>query len=303
VRNCDANLKEGCGLYIHTPFCETKCGYCDFFSVPLGEQSTHPLVVRVCRELRRRVREVEMPVRTVFIGGGTPTVLPIDQLENLLTTVADVVKVSGLDEFTVEANPATVDNGKARALKQSGVTRVSMGAQSFFSDELTALERLHSPDDIGPSVQTLRDAGIGQLNVDLIFGIPGQTLLTWKESLRRAVDLEVDHIACYGLTFEPQTRLTRQRDRGVVTPCDEELEAQMHLATIDTLAAAGYQQYEISNFAKPGCESKHNLLYTTIAATRTPLMSIATFAGSTNANTRRKIRSRSTRRHSCWRWS
>lgn len=250
-----------CGLYVHVPFCETKCGYCDFYSVALNDRNPAPLVDCIGRELRQRVNGCADTVRTVFFGGGTPTILPLSELARLLNFVHVAVDVRQLEEFTVEANPATVDDQKAELLVSSGVSRVSMGAQSFFRDELTTLERLHSPEDIAPSVATLRRHGVGQINLDLIFGIPGQTLETWSQSLARAIDLGPDHIACYGLTYEPGTRLTAMRRHGRMTPCDEDLEADMFVRTFDTLESAGYRQYEISNYAKPGCECRHNLLY------------------------------------------
>jgi len=200
-------------------------------------------------------------IRTVFCGGGTPTILPLGQLAALLQAITELVRLDRLFEFTVEANPATVDDPKAEILVEHGVTRVSMGAQSFVPAELAALERLHSPDDITPSVQTCRRNGVARINLDLIFGIPGQTLDSWSYSLKRALDLGVDHIACYGLTYEAGTPLTAQKRRGRVIPCDEGLEADMYLLAIDALAAAGYEQYEISNFARPGCASRHNLIY------------------------------------------
>ncbi|MCH7592063.1 MAG: radical SAM family heme chaperone HemW [Planctomycetes bacterium] len=169
--------------------------------------------------------------------------------------------VDRIDEFTVEANPATVDAEKAELLVSQGVTRVSMGAQSFFPEELATLERIHSPDDIAPSVATLRRAGVLQINLDLIFGIPGQTLGTWSQSLSRAIELEPDHIACYGLMYEPGTVLTAMRRAGKIKPCDENLEADMFERMVSTLTTAGYEQYETSNFAKPGCRSEHNLIY------------------------------------------
>ncbi len=252
---------SGCGLYVHTPFCETKCGYCDFYSVALKDRDTAPLVGAIIRELEHRIADSAYEIRTIFCGGGTPTLLPIDQLARLLTAIGNVVPVDRVDEFTVEANPATVDDAKAELLAVSGVTRVSMGAQSFFADELETLERLHSPDDIAPSIATLRRHGFGRINLDLIFGIPGQSLDTWSQSLQKAIDLGADHIACYGLTYEPKTRLTAQRNTGRVTPCDENLEADMFMLTIETLTAAGFRQYEISNFAKPGEECLHKLIY------------------------------------------
>lgn len=250
-----------CGLYVHVPFCETKCGYCDFYSVALKDRDSRPLARGLARELRARVRESVHEVRTVFFGGGTPTVLPLNELAGLLESLAEVVAVPRLEEFTVEANPATVDDEKAELLVSAGVNRVSMGAQSFFPGELATLERLHSPEDIAPSVATLRRHGVTQVNLDLIFGIPGQTLDTWSRSLARAVTLNPDHIACYGLTYEPGTRLTAMRRHGRLRLCDEDLEADMFLLTMDALEAAGYRQYEISNYAKPGCECRHNLLY------------------------------------------
>lgn len=254
-------LPASCGLYVHVPFCETKCGYCDFYSVALNDRNPAPLVDCIGRELRQRVNDRDHAVRTVFVGGGTPTILPLTELARLLNFLNEVVEVRRLEEFTVEANPATVDDEKAELLVSSGVSRVSLGAQSFFPDELATLERLHSPEDIAPSVATLRRHRVGQINLDLIFGIPGQSLDTWSQSLARAIDLGPDHVACYGLTYEPGTRLTAMRRHGRMTPCDEDLEADMFLRTMDTLESAGYRQYEISNYAKPGCECRHNLLY------------------------------------------
>lgn len=185
----------------------------------------------------------------------------MDQLAGLADGLSSVVDGRELDEFTVEANPATVDGAKAALLVDRGVTRVSMGAQSFVPSELAILERLHTPDDIAPSFEILRGAGVGQINLDLIFGIPGQTMATWSESLRRAIDLAPDHIACYGLTYEPGTSLTAARRANRITPCGEQLEADLYLRAIETLTAAGFEHYEISNFARPGCRCQHNLNY------------------------------------------
>ena len=256
-----ADPRERCGLYVHIPFCSTKCGYCDFYSVPLKNRKAEPLVAAVEKELRRRVGADAASVETVFVGGGTPTLLDAELLSRLLGTLVAVGATRDVLEFTVEANPATIDDRKARVLIDNGVTRVSMGAQSFFPAELATLERIHSPDDIPPSVETLRRAGVGGINLDLIFGIPGQTMSTWGESLRRTIDLGVDHIACYGLMYEPGTRLTAMRKHGRITPCDEGVEADLYLQAIDVLEGAGYTQYEISNFARPGCACRHNLKY------------------------------------------
>lgn len=259
-KNC-GDTETPLGIYVHTPFCASKCGYCDFYSVPLEQQTAGNLIQRVRRELESRVTDAQSAIRTVFCGGGTPTILPLAPLAKLLEELTRIARRHAVAEFSVEANPGTVDDDRAKLLSESGVNRVSLGAQSFRAQELAVLERRHVADDVAVSVERLRRHNIGQISLDLIFGIPGQTLDTWSESLRRAIELQPDHIACYGLTYEPGTRLFEQREHGVVTACDEELEADMYCYAIDTLAAAGYQQYEISNFARPGCQCLHNLAY------------------------------------------
>jgi oxygen-independent coproporphyrinogen-3 oxidase len=254
-------MSSDAALYVHLPFCETKCGYCDFFSLAINGRETTPLVRAVCAELRARVPDARRRIRTIFVGGGTPTVLPSGQLEHVLRTIHEVTAGSSPIEFTVEANPGTIDQAKAGALVAAGVTRVSMGAQSFDAEELNVLERIHDPAAIAPAVETVRRAGVADVNLDLIFGIPGQSLHSWAASLRRATELEPDHVAAYGLMYEPGTRLTAQRDRGVVRPCDDGLEAEMYLLMVEHLRAAGYEQYEISNFARPGHHCRHNLMY------------------------------------------
>lgn len=216
---------------------------------------------RIRAELAYRLGGSGAQVRTIFVGGGTPTILPTDQLGSLLERVAQLVPLRHVVEFNVEANPATIDDTKAALLSRMGVTRVSMGAQSFLPSELVALERIHQPGDIPPSVEVLRRHHIPQINLDLIYGIPGQTMATWRTSLARAIALDPDHLACYGLMYEPGTRLTAQRKLRLVEPCDEALEADMHYAAVDMLVAAGFEQYELSNFAKPGCRCQHNLGY------------------------------------------
>ncbi|MBI4581237.1 MAG: radical SAM family heme chaperone HemW, partial [Planctomycetes bacterium] len=200
-------------------------------------------------------------VETVFIGGGTPTVLPTPLLERLLGRLHEIGRHDGCLEFTVEANPATVDDAKAVTLAAGGVTRVSMGAQSFDPRELAVLDREHRPADVPAGIDTLRRAGLTHFNLDLIFGVPGQTLDRWLHSLRAAMALEPEHLSCYGLTYEPGTPLRKRLQLGRVSRIDENLEADMYLATMDELHAAGYQQYEISNYARPGCECRHNLRY------------------------------------------
>ncbi len=250
---------ETLGLYVHIPFCTTKCGYCDFYSVASEGRDTGRLTASLLRELAVRRGELDIGPTTVFFGGGTPTLLPGEELESLLASLAEVIRPDRLTEFTVEANPATLDEQMAHLLLSAGVDRVSFGAQSFDPAELAVLERIHDPEDIGQAVRIARSAGFGRLNLDLIFGIPGQTLESWRANLARAIELRPDHLSCYGLTYEPGTALTARRDRGLITTCDDGLEAEMYLACIDTLNAAGFEQYEISNFARPGQACRHNV--------------------------------------------
>jgi oxygen-independent coproporphyrinogen III oxidase len=249
------------GLYLHVPFCRTKCGYCDFYSVPTVEQPTLPIVQVLVTELEDRLAARTSPITTIFVGGGTPTILPPEELATVLSPIREAVLSDHPAEFTVEANPGTLTDATLQVLTAAGVDRVSMGAQSFHAADLQALERIHEPADVERGVETCRRHGIRRINLDLIFGVPGQTLRRWRDSLRRAIDLGVEHLACYGLTYEPGTPLTAARERGAVEPCADDLESEMYLAAIADLQAAGYAQYEISNFAQPGERCLHNLLY------------------------------------------
>lgn len=246
------------GWYVHLPFCRTKCGYCDFYSLPTVSALIPDLVRRIVGEIT--LRNPDRPVRTIFVGGGTPTELPAENLDDLLEAIGRMAG-AGVCEWTVEANPSSASDLKLDVLRHRGVNRMSFGAQSFFPDELAVLERIHDPSHIAESIIAARRAGFDNVNLDLIYGIPGQSMDRWRESLARAIDLGTDHLSCYSLMYETGTALTKFRDQGRVTPCDESLEADMFEATIDILAQAGYQQYEISNFAKPGRRCEANLIY------------------------------------------
>ena len=245
------------GWYVHLPFCTTKCGYCDFYSLPTIPGLVGDLVGAVCGELARR--NPGRPVEAIFVGGGTPTVLPAGALEAILSELG---RRSGpVAEFTVEANPSSTDELKLALLKACGVTRISFGAQSFNVDELKVLERLHDPVHIFESVAAARAAGFDNLNLDLIYAIPGQTLDSWKATLARAIELGTEHLSCYALMYEPGTSMTRLQHEGRVVPCDEDVEADMFECTIDMLGAAGFEHYEVSNFAKPGRRCRANVIY------------------------------------------
>lgn len=247
--------------YIHVPFCQTICGYCDFYSVLVDRKAMHPLVDALIADFEREVAARPVQLETIFVGGGTPTTLPPVELRRLLSRLHAAADADRPLEFTVEANPATVTTEIAATLVESGVTRVSVGAQSFDPSELRVLERIHQPPQVAQTVQICRDAGIAQVNLDLIFAVPGQSVESWRRNLEQAIAIGPDHLSCYALTYERGTPLFEQREAGDVKALDEDTEADMYELTIELLASAGYQQYEISNFARPGCECRHNLVY------------------------------------------
>lgn len=247
-------------LYVHVPFCHTICGYCDFYSEVLDRGAAGPLVDALLRELDgHEARGRALRFETIFVGGGTPTTLPPDDLRRLLRRVGR--DAAGGVEFTVEANPATVNAEVADALAESGVNRVSIGAQSFDEGELRVLERIHRPEQVAQTVEICRCAGIRSLNLDLIFAVPGQSLDRWMRNLERCLALAPDHMSCYGLTYERGTPLFDQLRAGRVRRVDEDIEAEMFEATAERLGRAGLRQYEISNYARPGAECRHNLCY------------------------------------------
>ncbi len=245
------------GWYLHLPFCRTKCGYCDFYSLGTIPELVDRLIDSLLAEVARR--NPGRIVETIFVGGGTPTEMPSAALERLLATIA--AAAGPVDEFTVEANPTSAAELDLSMLRHCGVDRISFGAQSFHPDDLRVLERLHDPRHIAECVRAARAAGFDNLNLDFIYGIPGQTALRWRDTLRRAIDLAPEHLSCYALMYEPGTALTRRRREGRLSPCDDELEVEMFEMTIDELTAAGYEHYEISNFARPGRQCRHNLIY------------------------------------------
>lgn len=245
-------------VYLHIPFCAHRCGYCDFATVAGQDR----LADRYLDALDREVSQLgsPQPVRTVFIGGGTPTHLTHRQLERLLVIVRRWFILAPNYEWTVEANPGTLDAAKVRILADHGVNRVSLGAQSFAPRLLAVLERTHGPDDTRLAVERVRQR-IENVSLDLIFGIPGQDLSGWEQDLRTALALEPQHLSTYGLTYEKGTPLWKDRQAGKVQPVSEDLEQAMYEEAMDRLAEAGFQHYEISNFCRPGRECRHNLVY------------------------------------------
>jgi len=256
---------EPTGLYIHIPFCEQKCRYCGFYSEPVKNYDPARLISAILAELDQKRGQTPFSPQTIYIGGGSPSCLPEDQflrLVNYLPASPDASRGGPkAGEFTIEVNPGQVNQRLLSQLRMAGVNRLSIGAQSFNDDELKFLDRRHSADDISRAVKSAKQAGFENIGVDLIFAIPDSILNTWKKSVQSAIDLGVQHISAYALTYEEDTPLQRAVSAGKVTPVDEETDRAMYETAIDMLERAGFKQYEISNFAKPGFECKHNLNY------------------------------------------
>jgi oxygen-independent coproporphyrinogen-3 oxidase len=244
--------------YVHVPFCAHRCGYCDFAIAVGHDDLRDEYLDALAAELATLGRP--QPVDTLFLGGGTPSHLTAGQLERLLGLVLRWLPPEPGHEFSVEANPDSLDADKVKVLADHGVNRVSLGAQSFQPHLLRALGRDHTPDEVPRAVERAR-ARVARVSLDLIFGVPGQTLGEWHDDLRRALGLRPDHIATYGLTYEKGTPLWKQRQRGAVRPLDEETELRQYAGAIDALEAAGLEHYELSNFARPGCRCRHNGVY------------------------------------------
>ena len=250
------------GVYVHIPFCASRCSYCDFFSTLRLADVGGDYVEAVVAEARMRVGELRgEAVRTLYLGGGTPSQLPVTLLGRLVEGLRDAIDLSGVEEFTVEANPDDVTPAWCAALPPLGVNRVSMGVQSFEDPILRLIGRRHTARQAVEAVTRLRESGIDNISIDLIFGLPGQTVASWTDSVKRAIALEPQHISAYGLTYEEGTRLWRQRERGEVTEVSEEQCLEMYRILVDVLQSVGYEHYEISNFAMPECHSRHNSSY------------------------------------------
>jgi oxygen-independent coproporphyrinogen-3 oxidase len=243
---------------VHVPFCKHHCGYCDF-AVATGQDHNIDRYLEALSAELSRLSEPQ-PVRTIFIGGGTPTYLDAKRLARLLTAVRRWLPLAADYEFSVEANPGTLQADKIAVLADHGVSRLSLGAQSFQPHSLRVLERDHEPDDVCRAVETVKKR-IAQISLDLIFGVPGQSLADWQADLRQALALEPDHMSTYGLTYEKGTRLWKQRQRGEVRAQDEEQELTLYAHGIDALQTAGFEHYEISSFARPGRRCRHNGVY------------------------------------------
>ncbi len=250
------------GIYVHVPFCLTRCGYCDF-NAYAGLDELKPRYLRALETEAALAAPAWEGTRfvSVFLGGGTPTTIAPDDLASLLETLRTRFDLADDAEVTIEANPDTVDESSLRALLETGYDRLSMGAQSFDLAVLASLERVHQPDAVRAAIAAARRAGYANVNVDLIYGTEGETLESWDRTLREAVALAPEHVSAYALTIEPATPLGRQIAAGTRLEPDPDLQADMFGLACEVLSDAGYRHYEISNWAKPGFECRHNLGY------------------------------------------
>ncbi|SDL64602.1 radical SAM family heme chaperone HemW [Tessaracoccus oleiagri] len=252
-------------LYVHVPFCRTRCGYCDFNTYTpseLGGMSTDAYLEAALRELDLARRVVGgADVSTIFFGGGTPTMLPARQLAGFLEAIADRFHLVDGAEVTTEANPDSVDADYFRTLRSAGFTRISLGFQSAVPHVLDVLERTHTPDRGLHAARWAADAGFEHVSLDLIYGTPGESLADWQRSLDAVTSTPVDHVSAYSLIVEPGTRLAMQVRRGLVGMPDEDDLADKYLVADEFLAAQGFANYEVSNWARPGGECRHNLAY------------------------------------------
>lgn len=244
------------GLYIHIPFCKKRCLYCDFFSTTLLERRQE-YVDAVLREISERRDETGESIRTIYIGGGTPSTLPVNDIQRLL----DAIGTSSAEEITVEVNPGDLSVDYLQTLRQTGVNRLSIGIQSFHDKLLTIIGRRHNAQQAIEAVRMAQEAGFCNISIDLIYALPTQTMDMWRSDIDTALQLNIQHISCYGLMYEDGTPLTALRDKGELTPVDEVTENAMYDYLCERLKENGFVHYEVSNFALQGYESKHNSSY------------------------------------------
>ena len=253
-------------IYVHIPFCEHRCHYCDFITTTGKSYLMDAYVDALINEFRVAIKtHTKIPTHSIYFGGGTPSLLPISCYEKLLITLHEIFLVRTGCEISIEANPGTLTFDYLKGLKSLGINRLSLGAQSFNSFDLTRLDRIHSPEDILSSYSDARRAGFDNINLDMIFALPWQTLESWENSLKQAINLSPDHFSIYSLILEPGTVLYEWSQKGRVALVDQDLEAEMFELAMETLAASNYEHYEISNWAQFSKNAdnrcRHNLQY------------------------------------------
>ncbi|HEX6478984.1 MAG TPA: radical SAM family heme chaperone HemW [Ktedonobacteraceae bacterium] len=260
-------LLETVSLYLHIPFCHTRCYYCDFNTyagiLPLREPYVRALLseIGIAGKMAQHTNGSPRRTRTIFFGGGTPSLLTVKQVTRLLDACRQAFAVDQDAEITLEANPGTLSAEQLVGLRAAGINRLSMGAQSFDAELLKTLGRIHSPEEISQGLQNARRAGFTSINLDFMFGLPGQTMHHWQATLDRALSLQPEHLSLYSLIIEEGTPFYTWTHEGRITPGDEDLCADMYEYADERLQAEGYENYEISNWALPGHSSQHNLTY------------------------------------------
>lgn len=250
-------------LYVHVPFCEQICHYCDFNKFFLENQPVDSYIDLAVQEMKltlERFPQGEM-IETIYVGGGTPTSLSTAQLKRLLEAIPAHFSLANDIEWTVEVNPGSADAQKMEMMKQAGVNRLSIGAQTFDPDLLQSINRDHAPEQVAQTVKMAREAGIENLSIDMMFGLPSQTMEQWKDSLAKVVELPITHVSAYSLKIEPKTVFYQMWNKGTLKPLEQELEAEMYEYLLSFLKSHGLHSYEISNFAVENHESVHNLAY------------------------------------------
>lgn len=248
------------GIYIHIPFCKSRCIYCGFYSTTLLDLRKK-YINAVCREMELRKNYIREPFSTIYLGGGTPSLLDEAELTKLFLYINNVYDVDRNAEITMECNPDDITPEFTNMLSRLPINRVSMGAQTFADSRLRLLHRRHNSDEVKHAVKLLREAGIKNISIDLMFGFPDESLSQWKEDISAALALNIEHISAYSLMYEENTPLWKMLDTGKVKEIDEELSLTMFKELVCQLTDAGYEHYEISNFARPGYRSRHNSSY------------------------------------------
>lgn len=250
------------GIYIHIPFCSRKCFYCDFYSVTNIDE-TNLFVDSICREmeLTAATRNIKFAPETIFIGGGTPSILTPKQLDKIITTINNEYNLSELKEFSIESNPGTLDKEKLKSYLDFGINRLSIGVQSLDDNELKFLQRIHSSKQAIENIELARKVGFSNINADAIFSLPGQEWNTLENTLDRLIEANIEHISAYSLIYEEGTGLHNAFLAGKVFKNEDEIEADTYIQIIEKFANTGHKQYEISNFSLSGYECLHNLNY------------------------------------------
>lgn len=272
------------GLYIHIPFCESKCIYCDFYSMANNNHLIDKYINALLVEAVLRKNELNSEtLTTVYLGGGTPSLLSITQLSKIVNGLKKVFDFSEVEEFTIEVNPDDVTAYYIQQAKSLGINRVSMGVQSFNDVDLRFINRRHTAKQATDAIHIIKKAGIDNISIDLIYGIPGQNIEIWKNNVDTAISLSVQHISAYTLMYEEGTRLSVMRSLGKITEVDDDVVAAMYDYLVAQLKSNGYTHYEISNFALPGFHSRHNSSYWNL----TPYLGLGVAAHSFDGTVRR----------------